>query len=248
MAAPPARVPAVAGHWTVTEPRISIIVPVLNEAAGIGAMLASLQPLRNKGHEIIVVDGGSEDATAQIAVPYADHVLHSLPGRAIQMNRGARQARGEILWFVHADTRIPTAADEFILGALWHNPACCWGRFNVTIEGRHWLLQVVAALMNLRSRLTGIATGDQGIFVDRAMFEAIGGYPEQPLMEDIELSRRLKTRSDPVCLYTRLVTSGRRWEQQGVVRTILTMWWLRLGYFFGARPEKLAARYNRGTS
>lgn len=232
----------------MSEPGISIIVPALNEAEGIARMLETLQPLRREGHEVIVVDGGSQDATPEIAERYADRVLRSAPGRAIQMNLGARQARGKILWFLHADTLIAAETAGNVVAALHHDAAGKWGRCDVRIDGGHWLLDVVAFLMNWRSRLTGIATGDQAIFVSRSEFAAIEGYPNQPLMEDIELSKRLKRRSAPVCLKARVTTSGRRWERNGVIKTIMTMWWLRLAYFLGARPERLAVQYDKGAS
>jgi rSAM/selenodomain-associated transferase 2 len=217
--------------------RISIVVPVLDEAACIVACLQPLQSLRAAGHEVIVVDGGSRDASAELAAPLADRVLRAPRGRALQMNAGARAARGEVLLFLHADTRLPADAARAVLARGE------WGRFDVEIEGRHALLPLIARLMNLRSRLTGIATGDQAIFVRRALFERLGGYAGIPLMEDIELSRRLRRVAPPVCLRLRAVTSGRRWETRGVLRTVLLMWRLRLAYFLGADPRRLAERY-----
>jgi rSAM/selenodomain-associated transferase 2 len=222
--------------------RLSIVVPALDEAAGIAAALEPLAPLRAAGHEVIVVDGGSSDATAAVAARFADRVLAAPRGRASQMNAGAGVAAGEVLLFLHADTRLPDGADRLVLDALATSRRA-WGRFDVRIEGRHWLLAVVAWLMNRRSRWTGIATGDQAIFVRRAAFETVGGFPAQPLMEDVELSARLKRISPPVCLDGPVVTSGRRWESYGVLRTILLMWWLRLCYFLGTPPERLAQRY-----
>ncbi len=222
---------------------LSIIVPALNEATTIVDTLQRLQGMRGRGHEVIVVDGGSTDATAALAAPLADRVLVSPRGRARQMNAGAAEARGELLWFLHADTLAPEAADRAIVGALAAGHA--WGRFDVRLSGRHPLLRTVARLMNLRSCLSGIATGDQGIFVTRTAFEAVGGFPDQPLMEDVALSRILKREiGRPACLGTNpLVTSGRRWEQRGVVRTILLMWGLRLAYALGASPVRLARLY-----
>ena len=223
--------------------RLSIVVPVLNEAQDIAAFLAPLQALRELGHEVIVVDGDSSDSTAGAAHPLADHVVASPRGRAIQMNRGARIGSGDALIFLHADTQLPDNAPGLIEKALMHH---AWGRFDVKIAGRSAWLPVIAAMMNLRSRLTGIATGDHAIFVSRAAFDAVGGYPDQPLMEDIELSKRLKRIGPPACLRARVATSGRRWERHGAWRTVLLMWRLRLDYWRGVPAERLAARYHPG--
>ncbi len=219
---------------------LSVIVPALNEAAQIGACLEALQPLRGAGHELIVVDGGSDDATAALARSAADLVLSAPRGRAAQMNAGARRARGEVLLFLHVDTHLPPKADALLLAALAERS---WGRFDVEIASHRSLLRLVAAMMNLRSRLTGIATGDQAIFVRRALFEKLGGYATIPLMEDVELSRRLRRVSAPVCLRARVRTSARRWESRGVLRTIVLMWWLRLAFWLGADPARLVERY-----
>jgi rSAM/selenodomain-associated transferase 2 len=223
--------------------KLSVIVPALDEAAGIAATLEALAPLRARGHEVIVVDGGSADATAAIASRFADRVFQAPRGRAAQMNAGAALATGHALLFLHADTRLPEHASQLVLDALVQRG---WGRFDVRIEGRSPWLAVVAFFMNWRSRLTGIATGDQAIFVRREVFAAAGRFPEIPLMEDVELSARLKRISAPACVAARAVTSGRRWERRGVLRTVLLMWSLRLAYFFGARPEDLARRYANG--
>ncbi len=222
-------------------PALSIVVPALDEAAGIADMLQALAPLRARGAEVIVVDGGSVDGTAQIAAALADRVLCSPRGRARQMNAGAALAGGTLLLFLHADTRLPGSADRVLHEAVAGGAA--WGRFDVHIDGRALLLRLVAALMNQRSRLTGIATGDQAIFVRRDLFQRIGGFPEQPLMEDVELSRRLRALAAPCCLRQRVTTSGRRWETRGVWRTILLMWRLRWRYWRGASPEALARAY-----
>lgn len=223
---------------------ISIILPVLNEEAHIVACLHVLQPLRGPESELIVVDGGSRDRTLTLAEPLADRVIAGSRGRAEQMNAGARQASGAILWFLHADSLPPPDAAILIRAAL-AQPNRHWGRFDVRLSGRHPLLRVVETLMNLRSRLTGIATGDQGTFVRREVFERVGGYPLIALMEDIALSRLLKRHSRPVCLRQRLTTSSRRWESSGILPTILLMWRLRLAYFFGADPDRLARIYYR---
>ncbi len=217
--------------------KLSLVIPVLNEAPAIVAVLAALAPLRARGHEVIVVDGGSEDGSHALAAPLADRAIVAPRGRARQMNAGAAAASGEALVFLHADTRLPANADQLILHALKKN---LWGRFDVSIEGRSALLPVIALLMNLRSRLTGIATGDQAIFVRRAAFE---GFPEIALMEDVAFSKAMKRRSPPACLRAKALTSGRRWERNGVLRTMLLMWRLRLAYFLGAAPDELARRY-----
>ncbi|MCW8906402.1 MAG: TIGR04283 family arsenosugar biosynthesis glycosyltransferase [Sedimenticola sp.] len=221
---------------------LSIIIPTLNEAAGIEGLLRSLQPLRMKGGELILVDGGSRDNTVTLAEPLVDQVHESPPGRALQMNAGARRASGEVLWFLHADCLATPGHGEAIIASL-RNTSAAWGRFDVTLSGSHPLFRVIGFLMNQRSRLTGIATGDQGIFVRRSLFEALGGFAEIPLMEDLQLSSRLRRHGPPLCLRQRLVTSSRRWEEAGIVRTILLMWRLRLAYFLGADPYRLARRY-----
>lgn len=216
---------------------LSVIVPTLNEGRTIAAALGRLQPLRRCGAEVIVVDGGSDDDTKAQAHLLADSVLEAPRGRASQMNAGATAARGETLLFLHADTVLPEDPGA-LLGADH-----AWGRFDVRIEGSHPLLRVVAAMMNARSRLTGICTGDQAIFVRRTLFAGIGGYPDIPLMEDIALSKILRRHAPPVCLAQRVTTSGRRWQSRGVLRTILLMWRLRFDYWRGVEPRALAIRY-----
>lgn len=222
--------------------RLSIVIPALDEAAQIGAVLQRLQGMRARGAEVIVVDGGSSDATAAVAQPLADSVIGAPRGRARQMNAGAAAARGEILLFLHADTLLPADADLQVLAGL-ESGAHVWGRFDVRIGGHARMLRVVAAMMNLRSRLTGIASGDQALFVTRAAFDAAGGFPDQELMEDIELSRRLLRLSRPRCLAGPARTSGRRWETRGVWRTVFLMWRLRWRYARGESPARLAERY-----
>ncbi len=221
--------------------RLSIVVPTLEEAAGIAALLEALQPARREGHEIIVADGGSRDATRAIAAPLADRVIEAPRGRASQMNAGAEAATGDALLFLHADTMLPEGGIDAVSKAL--AAGARWGRFDVAIAGAHPMLPVIAAMMNLRSRLTGIATGDQALFVRRDAFLAAGGFPPIALMEDIALSRLLNRQGRPACLRLRVTTSGRRWERHGVWRTILLMWRLRLAYFLGADPGRLAAQY-----
>ncbi len=221
---------------------ISIVVPVLDEAAGIGATLGALQAFRAAGAEVIVVDGGSRDATRSIASPLADRVIDAPRGRANQMNAGAAAARGDVLLFLHADTALPAQALAAIASALDERHA--WGRFDVSISGGGAMLAIVAAMMNARSRLSGIATGDQAIFVRREAFERAGRFLSIPLMEDVALSKALKVLSPPACLRERVVTSGRRWKKHGTLRTIALMWLLRLAYAMGVDPVVLARRYN----
>ncbi|MFG1313148.1 MULTISPECIES: TIGR04283 family arsenosugar biosynthesis glycosyltransferase [Hyphomicrobiales] len=225
---------------------LSIIIPALNEAAGIGETLNRLALCRAQGAEVIVVDGGSTDATMERVRAQAVRVIEVPPGRAVQMNAGARASRGALLLFLHADTALPEEADT-LLAAILRDDTKLWGRFDVRITGRHWMLRIVATMMNLRSRITGIATGDQAIFVRREVFEAAGGYPTIPLMEDIALTHRLNRFAKPVCLSARVMTSGRRWETHGVMRTIFLMWKLRLAYWAGADPRQLARRYRNGS-
>ncbi|MBF0399814.1 MAG: TIGR04283 family arsenosugar biosynthesis glycosyltransferase [Magnetococcales bacterium] len=222
---------------------LSIIVPVLNEAAHLADWLAHLQPLRQRGVEIIVVDGGSEDDSPAMAAHWGARLLVSDRGRARQMNAGAGVAQGDILLFLHADTWLPSAdgGDSWVVALAGSGRP--WGRFAVRIQGRPWMLRVVAGMMNIRSCLTGIATGDQAIFVRRELFLQVGGFPDQPLMEDIALSRRLLRLSPPLCLSQRVTTSGRRWEKRGVWRTILLMWWLRWSYWRGVPASVLIKAY-----
>jgi rSAM/selenodomain-associated transferase 2 len=219
---------------------LSIIMPVLDEAEVVADALQALAAYRQRGAEVIVVDGGSRDGTSEIARPLADRVIAAPRGRAAQMNAGAACARGGVLLFLHADTRLPGDADRLVLEGIARSGRP-WGRFDVAITGRSLLLTVVAFTMNLRSRLTGIATGDQAMFATREAFA--GGFSDIALMEDIALSRRLKHISPPLCLWEKASSSGRRWEQRGVLRTIMLMWRLRLAYFLGAEPATLARRY-----
>ncbi len=218
-------------------------MPVLNEAPGIERALRALQPLRTCGHEVIVVDGGSTDGSALLAASLVDRVLHAERGRANQMNRGAQAASGDMLLFLHADTSLPERAAQLILEQTARTGRE-WGRFDVRIDSTRWLLRVVGALMNVRSRLTGICTGDQAIFVSRPLFLGLGGFPPIALMEDIALSRKLRRASRPLCVATAVRISARRWERNGVVRMIVLMWWLRIRYFLGASPAQLARIYD----
>ena len=223
--------------------RLSIVIPVLNEADGVACFLASLQLLRHAGHEVIVADGNSSDDTVQLAAPLADHIVKSLRGRARQMNAGAAVASGNVILFLHADSRLSEHGIAAIAAGI-DASGRRWGRFNVELTGDRFLFRVVEWFMNTRSRLTGIATGDQGMFVERKLFESIGGFPVIPLMEDIALSTRLKRIEPPICLNATIKTSSRRWEQQGTWRTIWLMWRLRYAYWRGANPSTLAQIYD----
>ena len=221
---------------------LRIVVPVLGEGLALAERLRALRPLRERGAELVLVDGGSTDATWAVACAHADQVLLAPLGRASQMNAGAR-APGlfKHLLFLHSDTQLPVDADRLIDTALAASRE--WGRFDVRIAGAHPMLRVVERMMNLRSRLTGMATGDQALFMTRQVFERLGGFSDLPLMEDLELCRRLRRVSAPACVRTPVLTSARRWEQHGVWRTIALMWRLRAAWFFGAAPQALADRY-----
>lgn len=223
--------------------RFSIIIPTLNEERSIVNCLIALQPYRDCC-EIIVVDGGSLDKTTSLAKPFADKVILSAQGRATQMNAGAERAKGDVLIFLHADTFLPKEGLKDLTKVITQHQQ--WGRFDVKLSGNHPMLKVVAWFMNYRSRLTKIATGDQVIFVTKQLFESVGQYPVIPLMEDIALCKKLKLISPPICLNANVVSSGRRWEQFGVIKTILLMWSLRLRYFLGEDPHILVHLYNKG--
>jgi rSAM/selenodomain-associated transferase 2 len=220
---------------------LSVIVPVWMEAAGVTDTLRALQPIRTRGHEVVVVDGGSTDRTVELARPLCDRVVVSEKGRALQMNAGAAAAKGDLLLFLHADTRLPANSLEH-LGSFVHS-RCAWGRFDVRLSGERPLFRVVAWFMNQRSRLTGICTGDQAMFVCRDAFEALGGFQPMPLMEDVEFSRRLCLVSRPFCIKEPVVTDSRRWQNHGAWRTIFLMWQLRWRYWRGESPESLAQIY-----
>lgn len=220
---------------------LSIVMPVLNEAQGIDAQLDALRPLCDRGAELLVVDGGSTDDTARRVQARGVRLIAAPRGRARQMNAGAAASQGRYLLFLHADTRLPPDADRLVEQAL--SGAAVWGRFDVRISGRHPMLRVIATMMNWRSRWSGIATGDQALFVRRSAFDAVGGFADQPLMEDIDLSRRLRAVTPPACRRERVLTSGRRWESRGVWRTMVLMWCLRWAYWRGESPQRLAERY-----
>ncbi len=221
--------------------KVSIIIPVLNEEINLPDVLSNLQSFRSEGHEVVIVDGGSSDNSLLLAQQGADIVIVSKAGRALQMNSGAMVATGGIFLFLHCDTFLPDNALKVVADNYQRDNY--WGRFDVRLSGNQFVFRLIEQLMNLRSRLTSVATGDQAIFIEKNLFDRMQGFPEIVLMEDIEISRRLKKISKPVCMKQKVVTSSRRWETNGVVPTVLLMWKLRLYYFFGVSPEKLNLLY-----
>lgn len=225
-------------------PRLSIIIPVLNEARSLQAHLPLLQAAREAGHEVILVDGGSTDEGPALAAPLVDKLVRSPAGRALQMNAGAAQASGDLLLFLHVDTRLPEGAIA-LLQQAFVQPAVQWGRFDVRLSGAHRAFRLIETMINLRSRVSGVATGDQALFLRAGLFHAIGGFPAIPLMEDVAITKTLRRLSRPLCLRERVTTSSRRWEQHGIVRTVLLMWWLRLLYVCGMSPARLRDMYSK---
>lgn len=223
---------------------ISIIMPVLNEEAVLEECLQSLQALRARGHEVLVVDGGSVDGSVAIAHRYVDKVVESGRGRALQMNIGSEHASHGILLFLHADTRLPELADKLIATAL-EVQAAQWGRFDLQLSNQAWIFRFIAATINWRSALSGIATGDQAMFVRRAWFERVQGFDTVPLMEDVALSKKLLHFAWPVRVKTPVTSASRKWEREGIMRTVVLMWVLRTAFFFGVSPSRLHPLYYR---
>ncbi len=226
----------------MSDENITIIIPVLNDVEALKTLLPTLQVFRQQGHEVLLIDGGSADASVSYSRALVDRILMTGTGRGRQMNLGAENARHNILWFLHADSRVPDDAPEIIVRALSDKDKH-WGRFDVRFDQSGIAYRIIAAMMNLRSRLSGVATGDQGIFARHDSFHGVRGFRPIPLMEDVALSKSLRKLSWPVCLRSKLQTSARRWHSQGVMKTVLLMWGLRLGFFLGVNPERLAAIY-----
>ena len=220
----------------------TIIIPTLNEANNICHCLAQLKPLREKGFEIILVDGGSTDRTPQLAQALCDNIIITTAGRAQQMNSGATHAHGETLFFLHADTQLPQDFAQLL--PQIQKSTLYWGRFDIKFSSEQKAFKIIASMMNLRSRITGICTGDQVFFISQSLYKLSGGYPEIALMEDIAMSKKLKAICAPLCLRQKVQTSSRRWEQHGIIKTIIKMWYLRLAYFIGIDPAKLARQYD----
>lgn len=226
-----------------TLPTLSIIVPTLNEATQIGATLQKLSPWRARGAEVILVDGNSIDDTVELARDVVDQVVVSESGRAIQLNAGARVANGDIVLFLHADTLLPAPPVREFDAAI-ASASCQWGRFDVRLDSPGLAFRIIEKMMNWRSRISGIATGDQAIFIRRELFEAVGGFPLIALMEDIELCACLKKNSQPVCIRATVTTSARRWQGSGIAATVIKMWCLRAAYFLGVSPRRLGDWYD----
>ena len=222
--------------------QFSLVVPVLNEAGQIESRLQLLQPLRQKGFELLVVDGGSTDGSVELARPLVDQLLTSKAGRALQMNAGAAAANGEWLLFLHLDTSLPMSV-ESTLDRLREDPTSLWGWFDVRLDNPGWPYRLIANCMNVRARATRVCTGDQTLFVRNSLFRKLGGFPEFPLMEDIAMSKLLRSHARPRVLRPPVTTSSRRWEQNGYLATILLMWRLRLLYFLGVSPGRLVKLY-----
>lgn len=223
---------------------LSIIIPALNEARSLPHTLRAIEAAAIPGIEVLVADGGSTDATREICAGFAVRLIESRRGRACQMNTAASQAQGRVLWFLHADTLLNADCIEEL--RCFERSPRFWGRFNIELSGTHPMFRVIELMINQRSFLTGVATGDQGFFMKRDIFQIVGGFPEQPLMEDLEMSYRLNRLESPVCSRKKLITSSRRWEQNGIGRTILQMWWLRWRYYWGASANQLAKEYYPG--
>ncbi len=221
--------------------KISIIIPTLNEQDSIINCLNQLQLLRQLGHEVVLVDGGSNDNTVLLSNSLCDKIITSEKSRAMQMNAGARLASGHCFLFLHADTVLPDNIHELI--SKIHDIENKWGRFDIRLSGHHWLFRVIENCMNIRSSLTGVVTGDQALFVGRELFYKVGAYPEIALMEDIAISSRLLNYSRPVCIAETVTSSSRRWEKNGIIKTIIKMWSLRLLYFFRYDTNRLARLY-----
>ena len=219
----------------------SIIVPVLNEAQLVQSQLRRLQSLRRQGHEVILVDGGSTDQTVDLAQPLVDRVATSQRGRSSQMNAGAAVARHSLLVFLHLDTQLPSQFDAQVQALDLSD--CVWGFSFVQLDAPSFAFTLIAWFMNQRSRLTRVCTGDQVLCVKRASFERLAGFAPIALMEDVEICKRLRKISAPTIFPAPVLASSRKWQKEGVWRTVLLMWRLRLAYFLGADPQRLSEQY-----
>lgn len=221
---------------------LSIIIPVRNEASHLPSLLNALQKRKSENTEVIVVDGCSEDDTLNVICQRKNRILHSEPGRAQQMNTGARHAKGEYLWFLHADSKVDFDFESIIESGLKNKK---WGWFNVRLSNTKIIFRVIESMMNYRSKITSVATGDQGIFIHKNIFIEQGLFPSIALMEDVKFSKKIRSSESPFISDTPLETSARRWEENGPIRTIFKMWTLRLLFFIGASPNWLNKQYNK---
>lgn len=231
------------------EPTVAIIMPVLNEATRVEAGLKSLYRC-DMFNEVIVVDGGSDDTTGDVVRRFigqnseAKAILRFVVAprsRALQMNAGAWKAKSDVLLFLHVDARLPDSAMDSVRGAI--RQGACWGRFDMRLDDDAVIFRIIEWSMNMRSALTGIATGDQAIFVRRDVFRMLGGYASIPLMEDVEFCKRLKWVGAPALIGKQVRASTRRWRQHGIIRTVILMWFLRLFYWLGVTPKAVARLY-----
>ncbi len=238
MAAPPARAAAVAEPLAET-PELSIVIPVLNEADCLERSLARLfdRDWIDRHCEVLISDGGSEDATLEIARRYPCRIINSAAGRALQMNTAAAHAKGKRLLFLHADSELPREAEQLLQSNM------PWGFFRLRLDGRHVAFRIIETAINLRTAASRLAGGDQGLFFDTRFFRELGGFPQIRLMEDIAICKLARRRAAPFIFRARIVTSSRRWQQRGIVKTVLLMWWLRLAYWLGADPDRLHEFY-----
>ncbi|ARQ00887.1 TIGR04283 family arsenosugar biosynthesis glycosyltransferase [Pseudorhodoplanes sinuspersici] len=223
-------------------PVLSIIVPVLNEARTITNALTALKPFRQRGVEVIVVDGGSDDDTAQLAQPLADRVIRGPRGRAAQMNEGAKAASGFIFLFLPSEITLPADADTQVMYGRARDTSV-WGRFDMRLTGQHALLPIAARILNWRSRMSGIASSEQAIFIQRETFFRLGGFPDMPVMDDVEMSKRLKAISPPICVASRVTVPARRFDREGFWTTLRMMWLMRFRYRMGMKPAEILKRY-----
>jgi len=222
---------------------VSVIIPFINENNCLPLLIKQLTPVVQCGHEIILVDGGSSEAFKLNHDVEGIALCSSSKGRAKQMNYGVSIARGDVFWFLHADTKLLGKVQEYV--ALIENMNSCWGRFNVKLSGNNITFNLIALLINIRSSLSNIATGDQGIFISRKLFDAVNGYDDIQIMEDISICKKLKKLSSPMNFKLELMTSSRRWQEKGILKTILTMWLMRFLFFIGVKPSTLIKIYER---
>ncbi len=221
--------------------KLSIIIPVYNEQDIILEKLKALRNICPDDIQLIVSDGGSSDETAALAKSCVDTIVSSTKGRSYQMNAGANVATGDLLLFLHIDSVLPGNYLQCLADITRSNHT--WGRFDVSFTNTSFVFSLIAFMMNFRSRITGVATGDQAIFMTRTVFNKVNGFPEIDLMEDIAICKKLRKTGSPLCIKEKVITSSRRWEENGIFKTIVLMWFLRLLYFLRIHPDKLGKIY-----